>query len=201
MKNSELFYELTGRKALYNIMPIANIPSVTQSGILSYNSVPDNHISVADPDVQDRRDKYIPGGKELHSYANLYFDPRNPMMYRRRNEYKDLCILAITAQILDIDGVVVTDQNAATSLVKFIEPHEMQGALDFDIIYMRDWNDSDYYEKIRKRHKKCAEVLVPDNVPYSYIIGAYVADNETEQKLRDQGFDKRIKVNPDKFFK
>ena len=49
------------------------------------------HSSVAMSEIQGRRDLVmVPNGRSLHEYANLYFDPRNPMMFKRRNE--DICV-------------------------------------------------------------------------------------------------------------
>lgn len=200
MDYAQLFSKLTNKYALYNIMPLKNIPSVITHGILSYNSAPHNHKSIADPNVQSRRNKSVPGGLELHSYASLYFDPRNPMMYKIHDRYKEFCILGINATILNIEGVVIADCNAASNLVKFLEPNEMQDSLDFDIIYTTNWNDSDEFVKRRKKSIKCSEVLVPDFIPYSYVVGAYVADNSTKKELQNKGFNKLIKINPDKFF-
>lgn len=36
------------------------------------------------------------------------------------------------------------------------------------------WTDSDPYEQQRKKRARCAEVLVPHDVPPDYIMGAYV---------------------------
>ena len=42
-------------------------------------------------EIQGRRDLVmVPNGRSLHEYANLYFDQRNPMMFKRRNE--DICV-------------------------------------------------------------------------------------------------------------
>ena len=63
------------------------------------------HASIAMSDVQSRRnDVIIPNGGPLHSYANAYFDPRNPMMYKRQNIAESLCVLAISASVLDFRG-------------------------------------------------------------------------------------------------
>ena len=41
------------------------------------------HYSVASEEVQERcRLKRLPNGERLHNYVNLYFDARNPMMYK-----------------------------------------------------------------------------------------------------------------------
>ena len=75
-------------KELYFITPIDNMASIFKHGLLSHNKIKASrlsHKSVAHGDVQKRReDKVIPGGKrKLHDYVNLYFNPRNSMMYSR----------------------------------------------------------------------------------------------------------------------
>lgn len=69
---------------LHYITPIENLDSILGRGILSHNRAARlEHRSVALESVQDiRRGKSVPGGSTLHSYANLYFHARNPMMYR-----------------------------------------------------------------------------------------------------------------------
>ncbi len=83
-------------KELQCIMPLDNIPSVLEHGILSYERAAKlKHHSVAMPEVQDLRDKkQVPRGLKLHQYANLYFHARNPMLYKRKNE--DICVLRIS---------------------------------------------------------------------------------------------------------
>ena len=92
---SDIFMRVTGKTGLYNIMPFRNISSVLSLGILS-NFLAEKlpHVSVAMNEVQSRRDKVnVPNGMPLHQYANLYFDARNPMMYKRQDE--DICVLKI----------------------------------------------------------------------------------------------------------
>lgn len=93
-----------------------------QHGILSYHSASRlKHVSIAMMDVQEVRDNIvIPNGRTLHSYASTYFNPRNPMMYKRHNEAENLCILAIFSDALDIDGTVISDGNAASRYSRFI---------------------------------------------------------------------------------
>ena len=64
---------------LHCIMPIANVASIMQHGILSYDSASKlKHRCVALQEIQDRRDqKQVPGGLKLHQYANLYFHARS----------------------------------------------------------------------------------------------------------------------------
>lgn len=85
MSLADDFTRKTGRSGFYNIMPIKNIPSVLQYGILSYEHATNMpHHSVAMSEIQSRRDDVcIPNGMRLHEYANVYFDARNPMLYKK----------------------------------------------------------------------------------------------------------------------
>jgi hypothetical protein len=183
------------------IMPIANIASVMQHGILSHErAIQLHHHSVAMQTMQDRRDvKTVPGGLKLHQYANLDFHARNPMLSVRRNE--DICVLRISTQVLALPGVVITDQNAASNYVRFYAPNQWR-LLDFDDIFARDWTHPD--DPIREwRHKsrKCAEVLVPRQVASNMVTGAFVADEATCGRLNKMGFALPIVVNPAFYFR
>jgi hypothetical protein len=125
---------------LHCIMPIANIASVMGHGILSYERAAKlQHRSVALQPVQDRRDqKRVPGGLKLHQYANLYFHARNPMLFKRKDDATNLCILQISTAVLDGDGTVITDCNAASDYVRFLAPSQWE-VLNFADIYAADW--------------------------------------------------------------
>jgi len=191
------------RNQLYNITLIANVPSIIQNGILSHDLASKiEHGSVALEDVQDRREhKAVPNGLKLHSYANLYFNPRNAMMYRRRNQAPELCVLIVSADVLDFEGAVVSDMNAAKDLVRFWEVRSGLGQLNFDEIYLSNWNVPDEHEKTRLKGCVCAEVLIPHKVEFSFIIGAYVVDDEARERLFGTGFPLPIGIKPDIFFR
>jgi hypothetical protein len=109
---------------LHCIMPMANIASVLQLGILSYERAAKlPHHSVALQPVQERRDqKQVPGGLKLHHYANLYFHARNPMLYKRLGEAATLCVLQVSVDIFGLPGVVITDCNAASGYARYLAP-------------------------------------------------------------------------------
>jgi ssDNA thymidine ADP-ribosyltransferase, DarT len=156
---------------LHCIMPIANLVSVMNHGILSHERAAKRpHHSVALQPVQDKRDqKQVPGGLKLHQYANLYFHARNPMMYKRRGEAPNLCILRVSTMVLARPGAVISDQNAASDYVRFLHPRHWQ-VLDFDAIYAMDWrHQNDPVAYYRHSSQKCAEVLVPQRVETQYL--------------------------------
>ena len=182
-------------------MPIANIPSVLVHGILSHEGATKlKHHSVAMQAIQDKRDvKSVPGGLRLHQYANLYFHARNPMLSARRHE--DVCVLRLSTAVLNLQGTVIADQNAASKYVRFYASKHW-GLLDFDDIYARDWrHPDDQIEEWRHKSRKCAEVLVPQRISAGMLIGAIVVDEPAHTRLTQAGFSLPISTEPDFFFR
>ena len=114
MKRSEL-------EDLHYITPIANVPSILKQGILSHTQVQRlRHRSVAMKEVQDLRAKVkIPGGRKLHDYANLYICGRNPMLYKRLDIRDQLCVLSVSPDVLDLQGVIISDSNSGSQYARF----------------------------------------------------------------------------------
>ena len=187
---------------LHCIMPIANLRSVMEKGILSYEQAARTlHESVAMQPVQERRDvKRVPGGLRLHQYANLYFHARNSMLYKRLGEAAGLCILSISLDVLAIPGVVITDCNAASNFPRFLDPQGWR-AIVFDDVLARKWTHPDHPAR-QHQHKsrKCAEVLVPGRVPPEHIRGAYVRDTAARDRVNEQTPALRTKTVPEMFF-
>lgn len=202
MRPSERFTEITGQTGLYNIQAIDNIPSIMQSGLLSNERASRiNHVSIAMNEVQARRELVqIPNGMKLHQYANLYFDPRNPMLSSKRSQNEDICILKFDRVILDFEGVVLSDRNASSNYAAFYEVKTGIENIDFDLVYARYWLDDDYYEQCRKKSIKCAEVLVPYHIPFDYVVCAAVINEDASSRLKATGFNRRIVVEPRVFF-
>lgn len=164
---------------LHFIVPIANVPSILQHGILSHRlAVRLEHQSVAMPEVQERRtNKLIPGARPLHEYANLYFDAHNPMLSKRRTQNDSICILLVAPAVLDLPGVIVADRNAASDWVKFSPVADGLRQINRDRVFAQYWtHPEDTYAEMRHKSEKCAEVLVPDRVDSRFITGAYVAN-------------------------
>jgi hypothetical protein len=171
-------------KELHFITYIENVPSILKSGILSHNSSQTiSFRDISEGGVQERRaKKKIPGtNKNLHDYANLYFDAHNPMLSAKRSENDYICVLRIDKAILDIEGVIITDQNAARECW-FKTVAEGLPLLNKEEIYTTYWIDNDLIKQDRLKGIKCAEVLVPEIVYPDYIIGAYVA-NDTARSI------------------
>jgi hypothetical protein len=193
-------HELT---ELHYITPIANVPSILEKGILSHNRAKRvEHQSVAMNEIQDRRAKVtIPGGRRLHEYVNLYICARNPMMYKRQAQFKELCVLRISTDVIDLPGVVVTDGNASGDYVRFSAAPKGLAIVNRDWTFADDWRDPDQIQYFRKKAAKCAEVLVPDKVEPAYITGAYVACQEAQAVLEGLAKGVAVEINSHLFFR
>lgn len=188
---------------LHCIMPIGNVPSVMQRGILSHeraSRLP--HHSVAMQPVQELRDlRKVPQGLKLHQYANLYFHARNPMMFKRKEETSSLCVLRISTEVMGLRGVVITDRNAASPYARYLAP-SLWPILNFDDIFAFDWrHPGDAARFYLHKSRKCAEVLVPERVEPKFLTGAYVPDEVAKQALVGLGFGLPVKLDPVLFFR
>ena len=202
IKPSERFKEITGQTGLYNIQAIDNIPSIMEKGLLSNERARRiDHVSIAMNEIQARRELIrIPNGLRLHQYANLYFDPWNPMLSRKRSQNEDICILKFDKEVLNIEGVILSDRNASSDYAAFYSASIGLENIDFELVYARYWTDDDYYEQYRKKSIKCAEVLVPYYISFDYVVCAAVVNEDAAARLKQTGFNREIIVEPRVFF-
>jgi len=152
-------------------------------------------------EIQDRRAKVIvPRGKRLHDYVNLYVCARNPMLYKRQAQFKELCILKISPNVLDLQGVVIADRNASSEYAIFKPAPEGLGIVNREWTFAEYWTDSDQILEWKKKAAKCAEVLVPDEVKPKYIMGAYVSCQEAQTAFQAQEPGFSVAINSHLFF-
>jgi hypothetical protein len=175
-------------KGLFYITHVNNIKSILRHGILSHALVEERKVPftpIYDAQiVSNRRQRKTPNGKSLWDYANLYFQPRNPMLYRVINEKdkKDIAIVGVLPDILKQPNAFVSTGNAA-SLPSDILPvkeglkaiHQMRKVIDSEW-----WNDTD-----GSKRKIMAECLVPELIPSNLIQAIYVANHSIADKLRN----------------
>jgi len=197
---------------LHYITRICNVPSILRWGILCHNKAKKvKHQSVADPCVQSRRKgKCVPGGKKLHDYANLYFNARNPMMFKRKSMHQDLTIIRVKDSILDEPDIVVSDGNAASSYARFFPAEEGIAYLSKSLVFAKNWRHKDrieYYDQIeyyRRKFAICAEALMPCCVRPDFIVGMYISCLTSHQKVVDlvkgSRLAKCVSLAPDLFF-
>lgn len=188
---------------LHYIASMANLSSILRLGILSHQKAQRfEHQSIADAAVQARRaSRDIPDGLDLHQYANLYFNARNAMLFKVIRPpvvvpAADLVILRVHPSVLDRSGVVITDINAASGISpRWHTVEEGLALLDKEQLFAEYWTESE-----DDKQRMMAEVLVPWQVPASYLTGAYVVSREATDGLPSAAKRLAVKVCPYMFF-
>ena len=147
----------------------ANVGSILQHGILSYNLIHDcklHHNSLAAPGVQARRDRLLPmSGLSLHSYVPLYFVRRTPMLWKIRNQPR-VCI-RIDLVVADKPGTLFTDGNAASVVTRIFSDATFVDEIPWEVLHRKRWTGSQVLDGTRRR---CAEVLVQYLIEAKYIL-------------------------------
>ncbi|HRX60177.1 MAG TPA: DarT ssDNA thymidine ADP-ribosyltransferase family protein [Candidatus Competibacter sp.] len=187
-------------KGLFYITHKDNVPSMLRHGILSHASVLEREVSyraIYDSEiVSNRQEKLAPDGQSLWQFANVYFQARNPMMYRVAHEKgkNDLAVIGLNSSVLSLPGVFITDGNAANTGTNFYYQREGMAALTeiWDIVNGEWWNSMD-----GSKRKIMAECLIPSNIPPEYIHSIYVANQKIADDLRLTIGTSRVPVVPE----
>lgn len=147
------------------------------------------------------RNKDVEGsGRKLTEFVNLYFEPRNAMMYRLvcNKGASKLAILQITPSVMHQPGVFFTDRNAATYNAQFYsEPKDLKH-IDAKILKHEYWTDS-----TDTKQRMMAELLVPDAIGAEHIIKVMTFGSAIPEdtKLILQQKNIEITHEPYKFFR
>jgi hypothetical protein len=196
---------------LHYLTSIENLASICEHGILSHDlaaKLP--HVDLSNPHMQDlRKDKVVAYAgqarpRKLHSYANLFLHGRNSML-------KDLCfghghrtvaVLSVSTEVLDLPGVVIADQNAASKYARFYaSPGGLHHLFD-QYVFAREWGDPtvDEIDYWRRKSRRSAEVLVPERVDPAYLQGVYVSCDASCERCEALGLPFDFAVDIDLFF-
>lgn len=195
----DIFQEY-GIKYLYHMTYINNLTSIITNGLLSHNKAYERgliEVDISNPDVQDRRANRTIDERPLHEYVPLYFSPRNPMLYSRKEHQEDIVIIGIDPQLLLETNVIFSDGNAAARETKFYRGVQMLNQLQWNIIWAKSWPDFEDGKRI-----KCAEILVyPTVAPNRIKTILYRSQKHSNVILAAiQGTDIIGMVDPDLYF-
>ena len=196
--NSEIIMQKSDIRELYYITHIDNLPSILKRGIFSHERIVAKKVHttpIYDVDVVSRRSRIIaPDKRSLCSYANLYFQPRNAMMYRvvHEKDPKNIAVVGVSKKVLNEQGIFITDGNAAHEATQFHYPSRGLEVLrqQWSIIRNDWWNRDD-----GSKRKIMAECLIPGHVKPEYIQAIYVADNSARDNVQKNIGDSNITVS------
>ena len=185
-------------RELYYITHIDNVRSILMNGILSHSRIMERDVKytpIYDECIVSRRKEIkTPNGKTLWDFANLFFEARNPMLFRVKCE-KDtynLAIIGVDPSVLTLPGVYVTTGNAAHSQSEIVAPSRGMMSSILRNTKREFWSEHD-----GSKRKIMAECLVPDEIPVSYIRAIYVADHDSKLKVEKMGVANSIPVIPE----
>jgi len=183
---------------LYYITHIDNVSSILTRGILSHSrivseKVPFTPIYNAEI-VSSRRNRKTPDGKSLWDYANLYFQPRNAMLYQVicTRDHEEIALIAADRNLTSRPNVFVSTGNAASLTSDIVKPSATiinRILKQVDKVY---WTDPD-----GSKRKLMAECLVPDGVPPEHIQRIYVSTHQAMEKLRSEIDRSNLPITPE----
>ncbi len=172
-------------KSFYYITHIDNLTSIAKNGILSHQRIEDLEIPFTPiydtAIVSNRKNKRTPDGQSLWDFANSYFQPRNPMLFRVVHEKSanDIAVIGISPAIMSQTGTYVTTGNAANTDTEILPPAKGLKEIDWKII------ESDWWNSVNgSKRKIMAECLVPDQIPPQFIHSVFVANPTVADKVK-----------------
>ncbi len=187
-------------RELYYITHIDNLESILKNGIFSHERISMegiNHAKIYDNNIVVNRSEILtPDGKDLWAYANIYLQPRNPMLYRVISEIgvDKIAILGIKKTVLDIPNIFVSNGNAASSYseikpIKELKKTYREIRKDLQREYWL-WQDG-------SKRKIMAEILIPDLVPAEYINSIYVANSVVRDEAKSKISTSKVPIIPE----
>lgn len=188
---------------LYYISHINNLQSILKNGILSHEGIARlglKYTPIYDKNVVSiRKDKSTPAKLSLWHYANLYFQPRNPMMYSvvHANQKENLVVISASKKVLYEPGAFITDGNAANAPTQFYSPAEGLKVLgrQWSIIRNEWWNKED-----GSKRKIMSECLVPNRVKSDHINSLYVVSGVVANRVKLITGERHVSVVPEPNF-
>ena len=124
------------------------------------------------------------------------------MLFLLRPEHANLCVLIIDREVIKITGVVLTDRNASSHYVRFSKYPDGLRLIDRDVLFAQYWaHPEDPIWEMEHKSIKCAEVLVPDKIDSSYILGAYASCAEGCASFQEKNDKISVKINTYLFFR
>jgi len=178
-------------RGLYYITHIDNISSILEKGILSHKKIMEENIKftpIYDADiVATRKEKKVIEGKNLWDFVNLYFQPRNAMLYRvvffGNVNKEDIIIIGLKSSILENKNIFITTGNAANPQTEFISSN-VSNIKEY-LKNIREKTDKEWWLSTDgSKREMMAECLIPEKVSPKYISEIYVSNDIALNKVK-----------------
>jgi len=171
-------------RELYYITHVDNIQSILQNGILSHGLIEKKNVeftAIYDEEIVEWRREREVQGKSLWSFANLYFNARNPMLYRImcEKDLDDIAVLGISPSVLTLPDIYITTGNAACAKTEFLRYSPTMASEILKETEKEYWTEPD-----GSKRKIMAECLIPEVIPPEHINSIYTAYHKTREKIQ-----------------
>lgn len=180
----------------YHFTSVENLESIIETGLFSTNQKIArriSHVNVADKGIQGRRAlMQVPNtnGRCVHDYVPFYFAKKTPMQLAvlHKKNVDQQFIIYLSVSILSLEtriGSYFTDASANTAN----PPNFYSGNTQTDQLDALNWttidNNAWRYADDALRHKKMAELLLPDHVSLSEINQIITWDRSISDIVRN----------------
>jgi len=177
-------------RGLYYITHINNLSSILKRGILCHKKIEEDKIEftpIYDVEiVAKRKEKQVAEGKSLWDFVNLYFQPRNAMLYRvlyySNANAEDIIILGLKSKLLEREDIFITTGNAASLETEIIPSIKAKRYLKS----IREKTDKEWWAIADgSKREMMAECLVPERVPPEDISEIYVLSQAALKRVKE----------------
>ena len=194
---------------IFHMTHSGNLKNILLYGLQNHYNVY-KKVDISNREVNDRREKveHI-YGRKIHDYVPFYFNPRNAMLYKNRNNAR-VVILGLDVRVIKDHSAdfLISDRNASADEAKFsryLPDLQNPNFINFNDVFSQRWcNNGVRYDDIKQ--KMMAEILIDDVVYSRYIRSIYVKDQVCKKAIEDQlagdlkMHNINIIVDPAKFF-
>lgn len=148
---------------------INNLSGILTHGLRAHNN-PFKKVDISNHLVNHRRSACEPiYGRPIHDYVPFYFNARNAMLYRNQKQFGDAVILlGFNKQLVEKDGMVLTNGNAACDNTLFSDRATYAHTFDWDRIFSASWCKNGVRDEGLKQ-QMMAEVLILNCVDISEL--------------------------------
>jgi len=186
--------------SLWHITHRDNIDSILKKGIMNHNDANKlKYVDISNQGVQDRRQKVESiNNRAIHEYAPLFINPKNAMLYSKKNIRDELCLLEISLDVLECE-YIYTDGNASRRDTNFFGRNELSfETMAWDNIFSESWTHfGERDEEIMSQMQ--SEFLIYPSIKSKYIKKIHCYSKESVKFFKKTNISKSILLNRQAF--
>ena len=200
---------LDGMSEIFHMTHSSNLKNILLYGLQNhYNAY--KKVDISNQEVNARREKVKRiYGHKIHDYVPFYFNPRNAMLYKNRNNAR-VIILGFDVRVIKDhqDDFLISNRNASADEAKFskyLSDLQDPNFINFDDVFSLRWYNNGIVNNDIKQ-KMMAEILINDVVYSRYMRSIYDKDQVSKKAIEEQlagdlkMYNINVIVDPTKFF-